>query len=71
MCQQSHHGDPAAERGVQVGPVGLAVRVEADAGIAPACLPPAGPADLRAARAELVRLLPPVGERIGSAEGSP
>jgi AcrR family transcriptional regulator len=36
-----------------------------------ACLPPAGPADLRAARAELVRLLPRAGERVGSAEGSP
>jgi AcrR family transcriptional regulator len=35
-----------------------------------ACLPPTGPADLRAARDLLVRLLPRAGEPVGSPEGS-
>jgi AcrR family transcriptional regulator len=35
-----------------------------------ACLPPAGPEDLRAARRELIRCLPPAGETVGSAGGS-
>jgi AcrR family transcriptional regulator len=36
-----------------------------------ACLPPTGPADLRAARAELVRLLPPARDTVHSPGGSP